>query len=165
MQIWSLLRELRSYTLQLLSPHTLEPVWLNKRSHRDEKPVHHNEDLAQPKFKKKWTKKQIKQNKQNRESAFGQMPKAVLVYCDQLTVNTRKRWISGFRFEACILLVQSFIQVCTLSHFSPVWLFVTLWTVARQAPLSVGFSRQESFLQGTFPACWLNPHYLHLLHW
>ena len=25
----------------------------------------------------------------------------------------------------------------------PVWLFVTLWTVARQAPLSLGFSRQE----------------------
>ena len=25
-----------------------------------------------------------------------------------------------------------------LSHFSRVWLFVTLWTVARQAPLSVG---------------------------
>ena len=30
-----------------------------------------------------------------------------------------------------------------LSHFSHVQLFVTLWTVARQAPLSMGFSRQE----------------------
>ena len=30
-----------------------------------------------------------------------------------------------------------------LSHFSCVWLFVTLWTVALQAPLSMGFSRQE----------------------
>ena len=30
-----------------------------------------------------------------------------------------------------------------LSHFSRVWLFVTLWTVAHQAPLSVGFPRQE----------------------
>ena len=29
-----------------------------------------------------------------------------------------------------------------LSHFSRVWLFVSLWTVARQAPLSM-FSRQE----------------------
>ena len=29
-----------------------------------------------------------------------------------------------------------------LSHFSHVWLFVTLWTVARQALLSMGFSRQ-----------------------
>ena len=30
-----------------------------------------------------------------------------------------------------------------LSHFSHVRLCVTLWTVARQAPLSMGFSRQE----------------------
>ena len=30
-----------------------------------------------------------------------------------------------------------------LSHFSHVQLFVTLWTVAYQTPLSMGFSRQE----------------------
>ena len=30
-----------------------------------------------------------------------------------------------------------------LSHFSSDRLFVTVWTVARQAPLSMGFSRQE----------------------
>ena len=30
-----------------------------------------------------------------------------------------------------------------LSHFSHVRLFATLWTVAVQAPLSMGFSRQE----------------------
>ena len=30
-----------------------------------------------------------------------------------------------------------------LSRFSDVGLFLTLWTVARQAPLSMGFSRQE----------------------
>ena len=35
------------------------------------------------------------------------------------------------------------IHVCVLSHFSRVWLFMTLWTIARQAPLSMGFSRQE----------------------
>ena len=32
---------------------------------------------------------------------------------------------------------------CVLSRFSPVCLCVTLWTVARQAPLSMWFSRQE----------------------
>ena len=32
---------------------------------------------------------------------------------------------------------------CVLSHFSRVQLFVSLWTVAHQAPLSMGFSRQE----------------------
>ena len=30
-----------------------------------------------------------------------------------------------------------------LSHFNHVRLFATLWTVACEAPLSVGFSRQE----------------------
>ena len=35
--------------------------------------------------------------------------------------------------------------VCMLSLFSHVRLCVTLWTAARQAPLSVGFSRQESW--------------------
>ena len=32
---------------------------------------------------------------------------------------------------------------CMLSCLSCVWLFTTLWTVAHQAPLSMGFSRQE----------------------
>ena len=33
--------------------------------------------------------------------------------------------------------------VCVLSHFSHVGFLATLWTVACQAPLSMGFSRQE----------------------
>ena len=32
---------------------------------------------------------------------------------------------------------------CMLSHFSSVWLFATRWTVARQTPLSMEFSRHE----------------------
>ena len=39
-----------------------------------------------------------------------------------------------------------------LSHFSPVRLFVTLWTVACQAPLSMGFSRQEYWSGQPFPS-------------
>ena len=35
------------------------------------------------------------------------------------------------------------VRVCVLSLFSHIRLYVTLRTVARQAPLSVGFSRQE----------------------
>ena len=35
------------------------------------------------------------------------------------------------------------LHVCVRSHFSRVWLFAIPWTVARQAPLSMGFSRQE----------------------
>ena len=33
-------------------------------------------------------------------------------------------------------------HVCVLSHFSHVWLFATLWTVAHQAHPSMGISRQ-----------------------
>ena len=32
---------------------------------------------------------------------------------------------------------------CVLSHFSCIWLFAMLWTVAPQAALSMGFSKQE----------------------
>ena len=38
---------------------------------------------------------------------------------------------------------QLLLCASVLSHFSRVRLSPTLWTVGRQAPLSVGFSRQE----------------------
>ena len=34
-------------------------------------------------------------------------------------------------------------HACMLNHFSHVRLFAILWTIARKAPLSVGFTRQE----------------------
>ena len=58
-----------------------------------------------------------------------------------------------------------------LNCFSCVWLFVTPWTVARQAPLSLGFSRQEYWSglpctsSGDLPNQGLNPRLLLLLHW
>ena len=39
--------------------------------------------------------------------------------------------------------------MCVLSH---VWLFATLWTAAHQAPLSMGFSRQEYWSGLPFPS-------------
>ena len=41
--------------------------------------------------------------------------------------------------------------MCMLSHFSHVELFVTLWTIALHAPLSMGFSRQEYWNGLLFP--------------
>ena len=35
------------------------------------------------------------------------------------------------------------VCVCMLSHFSHVQLFVTLWAIAHQTTLSIGFSRQD----------------------
>ena len=44
------------------------------------------------------------------------------------------------------------MHVCMLSCFSPVRLFATLLTVAHQAPLSMGFSRQEYWGGLPFPS-------------
>ena len=41
---------------------------------------------------------------------------------------------------------------CVLSSFSPVRLFATLWTVARQDPLSMRFSKQEYWGGLPFPS-------------
>ena len=38
--------------------------------------------------------------------------------------------------------LMTLVRVCVLS-FSHILLFDTLWAIARQAPLSMGFSRQE----------------------
>ena len=55
--------------------------------------------------------------------------------------------------------------------YSCVRLSVTPWMAVRQAPLSMGFPRQEYWsgcnflLQGIFPSQGPNSHRLHLLHW
>ena len=74
-----------------------------------------------------------------------------------------------FRFEMHKFLIWaqfSFYSVKTLahvlSHFSHVRLFVTLWTVAHQAPLPMGLSRQEYWNglpfppPGQFSSFWIN---------
>ena len=61
------------------------------------------------------------------------------------------------------------MHACVLSCFSHVWLFVTPWTVARQAPLSKRFSRQESWSDLPCPPSGDLPYprieLLYLLHW
>ena len=57
------------------------------------------------------------------------------------------------------------------SHFSHVLLFATLWTIACQAPLSMGSPGKNTragwhfLLQGIFPTQGLNLRFLCLLHW
>ena len=46
-------------------------------------------------------------------------------------------WVRNWR------ILMGNLRACMLSWFYHVRLFATPWTVARQAPLSVGFSRQE----------------------
>ena len=48
------------------------------------------------------------------------------------------------RCQSCKLLGKSFHPLmCVVSCFSHIWVFVTLWTLTHEAPLSMGFSRQE----------------------
>ena len=67
----------------------------------------------------------------------------------------------------CMCVSCSCMRECVLSHFSHIRLFVTPWTVAHQASLSVGFSRQEnwsgshSLLQEIFQTQGSNPGLLH----
>ena len=44
-----------------------------------------------------------------------------------------------------------FLSACVLSCFSRVQLFAIPWTVVHQAPLSMGFSRQEYWSELPFP--------------
>ena len=51
---------------------------------------------------------------------------------------------TGYCYDTGYLIYEAF-HVCMLSCFSHVLLFVTLWTVAWQASLTMGFSRQEYY--------------------
>ena len=47
------------------------------------------------------------------------------------------------RYKGLLVLFLQYLCLCVLSQFSHVQLFATLWTVACQTPLSMGFSRRE----------------------
>ena len=53
---------------------------------------------------------------------------------------------SGVHWACARVLSQGMVvnvNLCMIRCFSRVWLFVTSWTIAHQAPLSMGFSKQE----------------------
>ena len=56
---------------------------------------------------------------------------------------SQQSWFQLVIHPAQHLAWYTLLWVCTLRCFSRVRVFVTLWTVAPQAPLSMGFSRQE----------------------
>ena len=70
----------------------------------------------------------------------------------------------------CLISLPEYgsVFVCVLSHFR---LFAALWAVARQAPLSMGFSRQEHWYGLPCPPPWYHSDpasdlcLLCLLHW
>ena len=50
---------------------------------------------------------------------------------------------TSLNIDGCLLFNCVCVCMCTLSHFSRIQLFATLWTAAHQASLSIRFSRQE----------------------
>ena len=68
------------------------------------------------------------------------------------------------------LFRKSNLELPCCAVLSCILFFATLWTATRQAPLSMGFPRQEHWvgchfpLQGIFPAQGSNPRSLYLLH-
>ena len=83
------------------------------------------------------------------------------------------RAFSGYSSPRCkgLMIPPTTTSAWVLSCFSHLQPFVTLWTVAQKAPLSMGFSRQEYWsglpflLQGIFLTQGLHPVSLRLLHW
>ena len=78
-------------------------------------------------------------------------------YKVQIIADSRDYKNPSIRWE-----IFSDLFACVLSHFSRVQLFATTWTIACQAPLSMGFSRQEywsglSCLPGDLPHPGIEP--------
>ena len=69
--------------------------------------------------------------------------------CSSKLFSRKKLGAVGEKLFLEVFYVDSVARITStqclyvLSRFSRVRLFATLWTVAQQAPLSVGFSRQE----------------------
>ena len=96
---------------------------------------------------------------------------SVGLYCQHLDIQRRQVTVIMMMYpgQCSYLGLELLFQVylcCRACVFIRVWLFVTLWTVAHQAPLSMGFYRQEYWsrlhflLQGIFLTQGLNPHLL-----
>ena len=63
-----------------------------------------------------------------------------------------------FTSRSKLIVLQKQLCTCVLSCFSHVQFFATLWTVACQAPLSMGFSRQGYWSGLPFPSPGDLPH-------
>ena len=72
-------------------------------------------------------------------------------FCLQNVANKTDAWVetdkqarNGSLSDVCVCArARACVCVCVLCDFSHVWISETPWTVAHQAPLSMGCSRQE----------------------
>ena len=73
--------------------------------------------------------------------------------CQQIwkTQQWPQDWKNQFSFQSQRKTIQRMFKV-KVKSLSPVRLFAILWTIAHQAPLSMGFSRQEYWSGLPFPS-------------
>ena len=104
-------------------------------------------------------------------------PKGRVITCAWKKAKESLREVKGLAQHLCVCVcvcvcVCLCVCVCVHAlscHYS--WLYVTPWTVAHQAPLSMGFSRQEYWSglpcppPGDLPHPGIKPTSLCLLHW
>ena len=86
-------------------------------------------------------------------------PRSLLRHCVLLSSSFSPRYFTvllatqqSCQCNASLSLCQLAVLKIALSRFSCVQLFVSLWTIACQAPLSTGFSRREYWSVLPFPS-------------
>ena len=82
------------------------------------------------------------------------LPGRISLFFAQLSVCTLTLTLSPslpWNTDSYVLICSHLIFPCS-SRFSCVWLFVTPWTAAWQAPLTTGFSRQQHWSGLPFPS-------------
>ena len=96
------------------------------------------QELCSPWDTDNWQMSIILNNTYNPKSTY-----TSLEYCSY--VDTKPLLV--YHTQIWFMTMGQFLE-CVLSH---VWLFTTLWTITHQAPLSVGFPRQEYWSGLPFP--------------
>ena len=96
---------------------------------------------------------------------FAELKQIIVKFVTQDCEQSKQSWERRTKQEvSCTLISNCSAKLCVLMRASRVWLFATLWTVDHQAPLSMGFFRQEYWsglhflLQGIFSTQGSNSH-------
>ena len=71
-------------------------------------------------------------------------------------VGTYHKTLTSTIYMKCVCNVMKCVCVC-VCVFSHVDSFVTMWTISQQAPLSMGFPRQEYWSGLPLPTPWALP--------
>ena len=82
---------------------------------------------------------QLETMQENRPSSFAENDRIIWVFFCHVKGEQSEAQPAGLGPQS----MRACMHACMLSHFSHGQLFATLWTVAYQASLSMGFSRQE----------------------